>query len=154
MKSRIGECILKKIGRNRKEAILNQVHHESICLAIQELLEDQECSLSELCRLAEIQRSAYYKWLHRKESHQEAVNRKLADRIRSIHKKIPELGYRRMRDVLKREDGIHVSDNHVLRIMRILGLQSTVKFQRKGCTRSASNPQQGRKHSEQGLSCR
>jgi transposase InsO family protein len=47
-----------------------------------------------------------------------------------------------MRDVLKREDGIHVSDNHVLRIMRILGIQSTVKFQRKGCTRSASNPQQ------------
>lgn len=40
-----------------------------------------------------------------------------------------------------REYGIHVSDNHVLRIMRILGIQSVVKFQRKGCTRSASNPQ-------------
>ena len=40
-----------------------------------------------------------------------------------------------------REYSIHVSDNHVLRIMRILGIQSTVKFQRKGCTKSASDPQ-------------
>jgi len=52
-----------------------------------------------------------------------------------------QLGYRRMRDVLIRECDIHVSDNHVLRIMRILGIQSTVKFQRKGCTKSASDPQ-------------
>lgn len=40
-----------------------------------------------------------------------------------------------------REHDIHVSDNHVLRIMRTLQIQSTVKFQRKGCTRSASDPQ-------------
>jgi hypothetical protein len=40
-----------------------------------------------------------------------------------------------------REYDIHASDNHVLRIMRILRIQSTVKFQRKGCTRSASDPQ-------------
>lgn len=64
----------------------------------------------------------------------------MADRIQSIHSEIPELGYRRMRDVLIREYGIHVSDNHVLRGMRILRIQSTVKFQRKGCTRSASDP--------------
>lgn len=58
-----------------------------------------------------------------------------------IHNDFPELGYRRMRDVLMRAYGIHVSDNHVLRIMRILGLQSAVKFRRKGCTKSASDPQ-------------
>jgi Transposase and inactivated derivatives len=46
-----------------------------------------------------------------------------------------------MKDVLMREHDIHVSDNHVLRIMRTLQIQSTVKFQRKGCTRSASDPQ-------------
>ena len=46
-----------------------------------------------------------------------------------------------MKDVLLREHDIHVSDNHVLRIMRILEIQSTVKFQRKGCTKSASDPQ-------------
>lgn len=98
--------------------------------------------MSELCRLAGIPRSAYYKWLNRKECQREAENRKLADRIQSIHSGIPELGYRRMKDVLLREHDIHVSDNHVLRIMRILEIQSTVKFQRKGCTRSVSDPQQ------------
>ena len=118
------------------------MRNETVYLAIQEILDEKKCSLLELCRLAGIPRSAYYKWLHRTESSRETENRKLADRIQLIHSKIPELGYRRMRDVLLREEGIHVSDNHVLRIMRILGLQSTVKFQRRGCTRSASNPQQ------------
>jgi hypothetical protein len=94
-----------------------------------------------MCEIAEIPRSAYYKWRNREESRREAENRKLADRIQSIHSRIPELGYRRMRDVLLREYEIHASDNHVLRIMRILGIQSTVKFQRKGCTRPASDPQ-------------
>ena len=97
--------------------------------------------MSELCILADIPRSAYYKWLHRKKSNRETKNRKLADQIQSIHERIPELGYRRMRDVLIREHDTHISDNHVLRIMRILRIQSVVKFQRKGCTRSASDPQ-------------
>lgn len=122
--------------------MLSQVRNETIYLAIREILDEQDCSLSELCRLAEIPRSAYYKWLHRKENRRETENRKLADQIQDIHSGIPELGYRRMRDVLMREYNIHVSDNHVLRIMRILEIQSTVKFQSKGCTRSASDPQQ------------
>lgn len=110
-------------------------------LAIKELHEKKNYEIYLLCELAGIPRSAYYKWLNRKESRREAENMKLADRIRSIHCWIPELGYRRMHDVLLREYEIHASDNHVLRIMRILGIQSAVKFQRKGCTKSASDPQ-------------
>ena len=110
-------------------------------LAIKELHEKKHYTIDLLCEIAEIQRSAYYKWLHRKESRRETENRKLADLIEAIHNDFPELGYRRMRDVLLRTYGVHVSDNHVLRIMRILGIQSTVKFQRKGCTRSSSDPQ-------------
>ena len=110
-------------------------------LAIKELHEKKHYAIDLLCEIAEIQRSAYYKWLHRKESRRETENRKLADLIEAIHNDFPELGYRRMRDVLLRTYGVHVSDNHVLRIMRILGIQSTVKFQRKGCTRSSSDPQ-------------
>ena len=110
-------------------------------LAIKELYEKKHYAIDLLCEVAGIQRSAYYKWLRRKESHRQTENRKLADLVEAIHKDLPELGYRRMRDVLMRTHGIHTSDNHVLRIMRILGIQSTVKFQRKGCTRSASDPQ-------------
>ncbi len=73
-------------------------------------------------------------------------NRKLGEKIQSAHKDNPKLGYRRMRDVLLREHNLHVSDNRVLRMMRILGLQSTVKFQRKGCTRSVKDPQQVAEH--------
>lgn len=109
--------------------------------AIKELYEKKHYAIDLLCEIAGIQRSAYYKWLGRKESCRETENRKLAGLIEAIHNDFPELGYRRMRDVLIREYDIHTSDKHVLRIMRILGIQSTVKFQRKGCTRSASDPQ-------------
>lgn len=65
----------------------------------------------------------------------------LDERIESLHKERPELGHRRMRDILEREHGIDVSDKRILRIMQILVIQSTVKFKRCGCTRSVSNPQ-------------
>lgn len=105
------------------------------------LHEEKYYAIDLLCEVAEIRRSSYYKWLRRKESRRETENRSLADRIQAVHNDFPELGYRRMRDVLMRDYGTHVSDNHVLRIMRVLGIQSTVKFQRNGCTRSSSDPQ-------------
>lgn len=110
-------------------------------IAILEIQEEFKCSITEICNLARIPRSAYYKWLNRRESHREAKNRALAKEIESIHLHLPQLGYRRMRDVLRREKDIYVSDNHVLRIMRLLEIQSTIPFRRKGCTRSASYPQ-------------
>jgi hypothetical protein len=69
-------------------------------LSIKELNEKKQYTINLLCEIAEIQRSAYYKWLGRKESSREKENKKLADRIKAIHGDLPELGYRRMRDVL------------------------------------------------------
>jgi transposase InsO family protein len=117
------------------------VRQENTYLAIKELHDKKKYEIYLLCELAGIPRSAYYKWMNRKESQREAGNRMLANRIEKIHNSIPQLGYRRMRDVLMREYGIHTSDSHVLRIMRILGIQSAVKFGRQGCTKSDSNPQ-------------
>ncbi len=42
---------------------------------------------------------------------------------------------------MDRHHGIHVNDKRVLRIARALHIQSTIKFKRQGCTRSAASPQ-------------
>ena len=51
------------------------------------------------------------------------------------------MGYRRIRDELDRNHGIHINDKRVLRIDRALHIQSTIKFRRHGCTKSAKSPE-------------
>lgn len=51
------------------------------------------------------------------------------------------MGYRRIRDDLERYHGINANDKRVLRICRIKGIKSTIKYASNGCTRQAANPQ-------------
>ena len=53
----------------------------------------------------------------------------------------PDKGYRRIRDDLERYHDIKASDKRVLRICRIKGIQSTIKYSNNGCTRHAKDPQ-------------
>lgn len=50
------------------------------------------------------------------------------------------MGYRRIRDELDVNYKIAVNDKRVLRICRNKGIQSTIKWRPKSCTRSARNP--------------
>ena len=61
--------------------------------------------------------------------------------MKKIHEESPDKGYRRIRDELTRYYGAPVNGKRVLRICRSLGIQSTIKYARRGCTRSASDPQ-------------
>ena len=44
-------------------------------------------------------------------------------------------------DDLRHDHGIHVNDKRVLRICRVRDIRSTVKYNNRGCTRQAKNPQ-------------
>ena len=50
------------------------------------------------------------------------------------------MGYRRIRDELALNPKFAVNDKRVLRICRSQGIQSTIKWKPKSCTRSARNP--------------
>ena len=102
-----------------------------------------ECSypVRKLCDLLHLTRSAYYQWLKQLKGPHEQENERIAEKAREIHKAHPDMGYRRIRDELDRYHDIHVNDKRVLRITRALGIQSTIKFRRRGCTRSAAAPQ-------------
>lgn len=62
-------------------------------------------------------------------------------KMEQIHGKWSDKGYRRIRDDLEHDFGIDVSDKRVLRICRVKGIKSTIKYSSHGCTRNASCPQ-------------
>jgi transposase InsO family protein len=97
--------------------------------------------ISALCKLGNVARAGYYKWLHRGISANEQENMLIGEKIEEIHQQDPDKGYRRIRDDLERYHDIHVNDKRVLRICRKKDIKSTIKYSNHGCTRHASNPQ-------------
>ena len=109
--------------------------------AVKTLSEEHSLPVWKFCGFLHLTRSAYYQWLKQTKSPREKENERIAQKVKEIHKAHPDMGYRRIRDELDRYHGIHVNDKRVLRIARALHIQSTIKFRRRGCTRSAASPQ-------------
>lgn len=103
--------------------------------------EENNYPISALCKLGNVARAGYYKWLHRGISANEQENMLIGEKIEEIHQQDPDKGYRRIRDDLERYHDIHVNDKRVLRICRKKDIKSTIKYSNHGCTRHASNPQ-------------
>lgn len=57
-------------------------------------------SINQLCQIAKVSCSSYYKWLNRKTPPSETLNNQIARRVEEIHLKHPDKGYRRIRDDL------------------------------------------------------
>lgn len=96
--------------------------------------------VEKLCSYLNIPRSAYYRWLKQPKSHRELENERIAEEIQQIHNDHPDMGYRRIRDELDVNYGINVNDKRTLRICRTKGIQSTIKWKPKCCTRADRNP--------------
>ena len=112
-----------------------------IYAAIREAHEENGYPIEPACKLLHAARSAYHKWASGKLSHRAAENEHLADTIEKIHEESPDKGYWRLNDDLRHDCGIHVNDKRVLRICRARDIRSTVKYNNRGCTRHAKNPQ-------------
>ena len=87
-----------------------------------------------------ITRSSYYRWLKHPKSDNEIRNEQIADIIREIHQLHPDMGYRRIRDELAVNYGIPANDKRILRICRKIGIQSSIKWKPKSCTKADRNP--------------
>lgn len=93
--------------------------------------------ITELCDIAGIQRSSYYKWLNRKESSNEQFNKNLLPLIKDAYEeKNGILGYRQMTIKLNREHDFHVNDKRIYRLMRILNLKSVCRKKKKNYIKS------------------
>lgn len=117
------------------------MRHDFIYQAIKEENTVHHYPIHALCKLGQVSRAGYYKWLNRGISLNESKNRRIADEIERIHAQSPDKGYRRIRDELERYHDINVNDKRVLRICRKINIKSTIKYQNNGCTRQSKNPQ-------------
>lgn len=78
--------------------------------------------------------------MKREDTDDDILNKKLIELIKQIHAEHPDMGYRRICDWLDYHYEIHVNEKRVLRICRILGIQSVIKNPHNCCTRSANDP--------------
>lgn len=86
----------KKTRRNREEVGLSLLRHKHIYQAIKEGNETYSYPIRALCKLGNVSRSAYYKWLQRKVPSKEAENERIVETIEKIHTESPDKGYRRI----------------------------------------------------------
>ena len=93
------------------------------------------------CMILHVSRAAYYRWLWGKPSKRITENTEIAEKTIWLHSEHPDMGYRRLRDQLQRKHGICISDKRMRRICRKLQIKSTIKYNRKGCTKSEKDPQ-------------
>lgn len=120
---------------------LTKTRNTAKYLAIKELSgENSIYSVSALCEIAGIARSAYYKWLNHVNSDNDNFNERIADIITKIHNEHPDMGYRRIRDTLAHDYGIDVNDKRVLKVCRKKRIQSYIKHRYNCCTKPASDP--------------
>lgn len=120
---------------------LRRTRHLDSYTAIKELSEEHDdYPVSEMCRILEISRAAYYKWKNHENSQNDTLNELIAGKVEKIHAEHPDMGYRRIRDTLEHDHDINVNDKRILRICRKKKIQSYVKHRYNCCTKPASDP--------------
>lgn len=113
------------------------MRNETRYLAIREIHNEKNSSISELCMIAEISRSAYYQWLNRQAGENETFNHDLLGLIKDAYEETNGiLGYRQMTIKINREHDFHVNHKRILRLMRILQLKSVCRRKRKNYVKS------------------
>lgn len=119
---------------------MQRVRNNYIYTAIKEVHEKHHYPISSLCKISNVSKSGYFKWLKHQKTYNDIRNEKIANIIEKIHSDYPDKGYRRIRDDLYRYYNINVNDKRILRICRVLQIKSTIKYKNNGCTIQNQHP--------------
>ncbi len=110
---------------------------ETKYLAVKSLHDNKGYPVIILCAILELNRSSYYKWLHRNQSAQEANDAELIDRMCILYQESNGIfGYRRMQINLKRRYDMAVNKKRVYRVMKAIGLKSVIRRKRPSYIKS------------------
>jgi len=94
-------------------------------------------AITELCKLANVARSAYYKWLQWKPSAKELEMHSLAKEVKLRYdKRNGILGYRQMRNQLNRKLKKNYNKKRYYRMMSALGIQAVIRKKRPNYVRA------------------
>lgn len=123
--------MVKGCSKARKTALERAIRHRKYDL-IKKLHQERGWSIGWMCRVLEISRAAYYKWLNRGTTVQEKENARLLEEIRRIADETNNLfGYRKMTMVLNRlrkENGkTPINRKRISRLMSIHQIYSSFR---------------------------
>lgn len=113
------------------------VRLENKYLAVKSLNEERRYPVTSLCDILKLNRSSYYKWLHRDGSKQEAKDAELIEHICALYQESNgTFGYRRMQLNLKRRFHLYCNKKRVYRVMQAIGLKSVIRRKRPNYIKS------------------
>lgn len=111
---------------------LGKQRNENKYLAIKYFYETKIWSINWMCKVLNISRASYYKWLHREVPGQELKNIELARLIKEYDERFHHiLGYRRMTSWINHFNQTNYSKKRVYRIMQKLGVHSVIRKKNK-----------------------
>jgi transposase InsO family protein len=90
-----------------------------------------------MCEILKLNRSSYYKWLNRGETEKDREDQVLCQILLGLHEQHNGiLGYRRMTLWVNRLNQTDYNKKRIRRLMRLLGISSRIRRQRKGYKKS------------------
>lgn len=109
-------------------------------LAVKELHEGKGYPVAVLCEIIDLNRSSYYKWLHRDQSRLETEDAKIIGLLGILYEESNgKFGYRSMRMHIERRFKLHYNKKRIYRLMRCIGMKSVIR--RKKHTYIKSTPE-------------
>lgn len=111
---------------------LGKQRYESKYLAIKCFYDNHSWSIKWMCKLLDISRASYYKWLLREMPEQEQESIELAGLIKEYDERFNHiLGYRRMTSWINHFNHTNYSKKRVHRIMKKLNIHSVIRKKKK-----------------------
>lgn len=88
-----------------------------------------------MCKLLNVKRANYYKWLHHEKSEFDKKWDELLEYVMTYHETYNHtMGYRQMRDAINRDKGKEYSDYQVYKAMHHLNIASRIRRNTHSCT--------------------
>jgi putative transposase len=104
---------------------------------VKELHEKEEYPIARMCKVLNLNRSSYYKWLHRTKSARERENEDILHKLGYLYAEFNGIyGYRRLTDELNARYGTCYNYKRIYRLTRLVGLRAVIRRKRPQYQRS------------------
>ena len=117
--------------------MLSGVRQERLYLTVKELHEKKAYPVKNICRILDLNRSSYYKWLHRCKSAREYENEDLLHKLGYLYAEFNGIyGYRRLTDELNARYETSYNYKRIYRLTQLVSLKAVIRRKRPQYQRS------------------